>query len=140
MGEVYAVMALRQAVFVVEQNCAYLDADGLDAGALHLLGWSGDRLCAYLRILPPHENVPAQIGRVVVQHAWRGRGLGAELMVRGALAARQMFDAGQILIYAQAHLSDWYATLGYVVSGAVFDEDGIDHVPMIQASEGTWAG
>ena len=35
-AELYAILKLRSEVFVVEQNCPSLDADGFDADAVHL--------------------------------------------------------------------------------------------------------
>jgi predicted GNAT family N-acyltransferase len=53
VDELYTVMQLRQAIFVVEQNCPYLDADGKDVDSMHLMGYSGGELVAYCRIVKP---------------------------------------------------------------------------------------
>ena len=82
----YEILRVRQEVFVVEQNCAYLDADGLDQQALHLLGWQQDdlghrQLAAYLRLLPPGSRYPEpSIGRLLTVHSTRGTGLGEAIM------------------------------------------------------------
>ena len=133
-AELYAVLALRQAVFVVEQDCPYLDADGQDAQARHLLGWQGGALVAYLRSFAPEVLRPeAVIGRVVTAPAVRGQGLGDPLMWAGL---RGLFDqAGEpvpCFVSAQAHLRGWYGRLGFTVSGPGYDEDGIPHLPMIR--------
>ncbi|MGK0359536.1 MAG: ElaA protein [Bradymonadia bacterium] len=130
----YRVVALREAVFVVEQNCAYLDCDGLDLQAWHLLGWRGATLVAYLRVLPPDLVYPDKqaIGRVVVAPQARGTGLGADLMREGIRRAEAL-GPEPIKISAQAYLEDWYGRLGFVTSGAGYLEDGIPHLPMIRA-------
>jgi ElaA protein len=48
----YEVLRLRQSVFVIEQKCLFLDADGLDPLAVHLMGWKEGKLAVYARILP----------------------------------------------------------------------------------------
>ncbi len=126
-AELYAVLAARAAVFVVEQRCAYLDPDGLDRGALHLLGWDGDVLAAYLRVLPPGARFPeAAIGRVLTAPAYRGCGFGRALV---AEAVRGL-GAQPLALSAQAHLEGFYASFGFVRAGPAHDEDGIPHVPM----------
>lgn len=127
----YDVLALREAVFVVEQDCAYLDADGKDRVALHLLGCDDEGLCAYLRILPPgvsHEDVA--IGRVVTAPRVRGQGWGRPLMQAGLDHAAQHFGPASVFVSAQAHLKDFYASLGFDVCGEGYLEDGIPHLPM----------
>ena len=128
----YQVIALREAVFVVEQRCVYLDCDGLDLQAWHLLGWRGATLVAYLRVLPPDLVYPdtQAIGRVVVTPAARGSGLGAALMREG-IGRAEALDPAPIKISAQAYLESWYVKLGFETWGEGYLEDGIPHVPMI---------
>lgn len=130
----YRVIALREAVFVVEQACAYLDCDGLDLQAWHLLGWQGATLIAYLRVLPPDLVYPdtQAIGRVVVAPQARNVGLGAALMREGIRRAEAL-DPAPIKISAQAHLEGWYGELGFETCGEGDLEDGIPHVPMLRA-------
>ena len=56
VDELYLIWQLREQVFVVEQQAIYLDADGADLSAAHLLVKNGSELSAYLRILPPDAN------------------------------------------------------------------------------------
>ena len=65
VGDLYAVMAARQQVFVVEQRCAYLDADGLDPHAWHLLGWDRGRGGPAARVLPARRRPGSQVSRAV---------------------------------------------------------------------------
>lgn len=127
----YAALALRQRVFVVEQRCHYLDADGRDPEALHLLARRGGALVGYLRVLPPTGGDPPRIGRVVTSPEARGTGLGRPLMHEGMRGARERHGAVPIRIEAQSHLAAFYGSLGFVIVGPEYDEDGIPHVPMV---------
>jgi ElaA protein len=132
-GTLYDVLALRSAVFVVEQECAYQDIDGLDLleGTVHLLGRSGDAIAAYARILGPDDDHPTpRISRVIVSHGARGQQLGRQLMER-ALACCAVHWPGQpVELGAQAHLTVFYGSLGFEATSAPYDEDGILHVWM----------
>ena len=138
LTELYAVMRLRQEVFVVEQTCPYLDADGEDPSCLHLLGWEDGALVAYLRAFPPGGEVhpEAVIGRVIIAMPSRGSGLGRLLMEEGHRWIEQTWGAQPIWLSAQAHLKPFYRSLGYAVCGPGYDEDGIPHVPMRRAVGG----
>ena len=129
----YSVLALRQAVFVVEQDCAYLDTDGQDAGALHLLGRREGVVVAYLRAFPPGVVYPgaAAIGRVVTHADVRGTGLGRPLMREGLRRVAASWGEVPVKVSAQAHLRGYYESLGFVVCGPGYDEDGIPHLPML---------
>ena len=130
--ELYALLQLRQAVFVVEQDCPYLDADGLDAQAWHLLGWRDDQLVAYLRAFAPGTVKPqAVIGRVITASILRGQGWGRPLMQMGMDRCEETFGSAPIFVSAQYHLAPFYGSLGFSVSGPGYDEDGIPHLPMI---------
>jgi len=126
----YAALALRQEVFVVEQDCAYLDADGRDLFAHHLLGWRDERLIAYARVFGPRDGQPLTIGRVVTSATVRGTGLGRPLMQQAMERGWTAYGHGPIHLSAQAHLADFYGSLGFRVSGPGYDEDGIPHLPM----------
>jgi ElaA protein len=131
LSQLYALLQLRASVFVVEQHCAYLDLDGRDADATHVLGYTeSDELVACARILPPVEpELATYIGRVVVAKRVRGFGLGHHLMQVALEACAQRFP-GPILLSAQAHLQAFYASFGFVAVGEPYDEDGILHVKM----------
>lgn len=129
-NEVYAILKLRQVVFVVEQECAYLDADDRDQTALHLRGYDDNELVAYLRALGPEADGSVHLGRVIVARAARGRGWGRALMQRGADLAMAYWGPHPVHLSAQAHLADFYGSLGYAVVGEGYLEDGIPHLPM----------
>jgi len=135
--DLYAVVRLREAVFVVEQNCPYPDADGRDPNAWHLLGWQrgseGRALAAYTRIFEPGIRYDeASIGRVVTAPEVRGTGLGKELMAE-ALRRVQLLAPGQtIKIAAQRRLESFYLGFGFRTISAPYVEDGIIHVDMLR--------
>jgi ElaA protein len=130
----YAALRLRQEVFAVEQDCAYLDLDNLDQDAVHMLCWLGDTLVAYQRCLAPGTSYPeSALGRIVVSTLARGRQLGRELVLRGISHNLGRWPGQGIRINAQAYLQDFYADLGFVADGAVASEDGIPHIQMVYA-------
>ena len=137
VAQLYAMLALRQEVFVLEQTCLYPDIDGLDPGAHHLLGWrdAGGKpeLVAHLRCLAPGAKyAEMSIGRVVTSPAARGSGLGRELVAQGIALACQLHPGHAIRIGAQAHLEAFYASFGFRTISAPYDEDGILHVDMLR--------
>lgn len=129
----YEVLTLRQLVFVVEQSCAYLDCDGKDPKAIHLLGRREDgRLVAYARLFPPGVSYPEMsIGRVLTHLDVRRSGVGKELMREAIGRIRASFGPGPIRIGAQLYLRHFYEELGFRVAGDEYLEDGIPHVEMI---------
>lgn len=131
--ELYAIIAVREAVFVVEQDCAYLDADGLDRRSRHLMAWRDGELLAYLRLLEPGSKYPeASIGRVLTVPPVRGTGLGREMLARGVARAEADFPGTGIRISAQAHLEKFYAEFGFDRVSEPYDEDGILHIEMFR--------
>lgn len=125
----YRLWALRSEVFIVEQDCPYLDLDGRDAEPCtrHLWVERGGEPVTTLRLLD--EGAHLRIGRVATRAAHRGAGLAAAL-VEAALAL-----AGEraVVLDAQSHLVDWYTGFGFEPSGRGFVEDGIPHTPMRRA-------
>jgi len=138
LTDLYAAMRLRQEVFVVEQDCPYLDADGQDPACLHLLGWDDDALVAYVRVFPPgaSDHPEVVIGRVVVHGDRRGEGLGRAVMLEAHDRIEAAWHRPPMWLSAQAHLEPWYGSLGYAVCGEGYDEDGIPHLPMRRPAGG----
>src|SRR5262245_33887041 len=132
VDELYDVLQLRQAVFVVEQKCWYLDADGLDKQSLHLLGrLPSGQLACYLRIVPPgHRFNEPSIGRVVVDHNLRRYRIGTLLMTRGVELAEERYPTFGIFLSAQKYLEHFYRSFGFTSTGDEYLEDGIPHVDM----------
>lgn len=132
VNELYAILRLRSEVFVVEQNCVFLDMDDKDQLSYHLLGWKDELLAAYTRLVPPGVayDLPS-IGRVVTSPAERRNGSGKLLMKKSIEETRQLFGHTPIKIGAQVYLKKFYASLGFEPSGDVYLEDGIEHIAMI---------
>lgn len=131
LEELYAVLRLRQEVFVVEQNSAYLDLDGLDQQATHMLCRDEGRLVAYQRcLLPGLKYLESSLGRVLVSRQMRGQQLGRELAQRGVNFNLLHWPGSDICISAQAHLQDFYGSLGFTAEGEEYPEDGIPHRKM----------
>jgi ElaA protein len=136
-GELYAVMEVRQRVFVVEQHCAYLDADGSDHLALHLLGWrstaDGLVLSAYARLFPPGAKYKeASIGRVLTHPSVRGSGLGRSVMIEAMQRVDDAEWGPAIRLAAQMYLEGFYEEFGFRRVSEPFLEDDIWHVEMLR--------
>ncbi|MEO6228913.1 MAG: GNAT family N-acetyltransferase [Ferruginibacter sp.] len=131
VDELYAIITLRNEVFVVEQNCVYQDADNKDQISFHLSGWHNDELIAYCRILPPGISYEeASIGRVVTSPAYRNTGSGKELMKMAIEKTLQQFNCKTIVISAQLYLNKFYTALSFVQIGEPYLEDNIPHIKM----------
>jgi len=133
--ELYALLALRCAVFVVEQQCAYLDVDGddLQGDNRHLLGMHDNQLVAYARLLAPADAAsPVKIGRVIVSDSVRGARLGNRLMEQAINSCQQHWPGRDLFLSAQAHLQAFYGQHGFVAVGENYLEDGIPHVDMLK--------
>jgi ElaA protein len=135
--DLYAALRARSAVFVVEQDCAFLDLDDADQEAWHLLGWSKhdeiETLAAYLRLLAPGSRfTEASIGRVLTTGAFRGTGAGRALMREGVHKSSEIYSGHGIRIGAQRYLEAFYAGFGFVPASEPYLEDGIEHIEMLR--------
>ena len=132
-GELYAILRLRSEVFVVEQNCPYLDEDDKDQECYHLMGWKDGLLAAYTRILPAGLAFEeASIGRVVTSAKARGEGLGRTLMLQSIKALYNIYGEVPIKIGAQLYLRDFYKSLGFLQVSDTYLEDNIPHIKMLK--------
>ena len=132
--ELQNIYAARQIAFAVEQECAFLDADGCDERAHHLAAWSqaAREPLAYARVLDPGvKYAEVSIGRVVTVGAGRGVGLGRELMRRTLALAGSVWPGAAIRISVQSRLEAFYAGFGFVIVGERYIEDGIPHTEML---------
>jgi ElaA protein len=130
--QVYAVLAARVAIFVVEQNCAYQDLDGLDADAEHLIAWSGAEVAGYLRVLGPGTRFDdPSIGRIITTQPFRGSGLGRDLVAKGIERTRLRYPGQPVRISAQQYLEKFYRDFGFVTVSQPYLEDNIPHVEML---------
>lgn len=127
----YDMLALREAIFVVEQTCIYQELDGLDKDAQHLLVEQGDKVVACLRLLPPGaQQTSSRIGRVAVSPEWRKQGVARWMVLNAVEKSRLDYPSNSIYLDAQTYLRRFYTSLGFQVCGDEFIEDGIPHIPM----------
>lgn len=133
-AELYDIFALRQTVFVVEQNCAYLDADGVDRRSRHLYTRDPSGLMiAYLRLVEPGvKYAEPSIGRVVTHPSVRRTGVGRELMTEGLRGAARHFPGAAVRIGAQRWAEKFYRSVGFESVGYEYVEDDIPHVEMLR--------
>jgi ElaA protein len=133
VDRLYDALALRCRVFILEQG-PYLDPDGLDRHAWHLLGHDdAGVLQAYLRVVDPERKFDEpSIGRVITAPEVRGRGAGRVLVGEGVRRCLQAFPGQGIRISAQAHLARFYGGFGFATVGEPYLEDGIPHVEMLR--------
>lgn len=150
--DLYHILKARSQVFVVEQNCPYQDMDEVDFDCLHLIAHKDEALVGYCRIIPPEFNTltsnlsavsasmqspnsPANampaIGRLLVLPEHRSYGLAHQIMTQAIKHCRKKYGKKPIIISAQAYLIPFYESLGFVVEGDRYLEDGIEHVKMI---------
>lgn len=125
--ELYEILKVRGAIFVVEQKCAYQDIDGLDEASLHLFYEDGGQVQAYLRAFEKEPGV-VQMGRVLTLR--HGEGLGGRLLHEGILVIKEQFHPRKIVIEAQCYATGYYEKAGFQRCSEEFLEDGIPHVRM----------
>jgi len=131
--ELYAILQLRNEVFVVEQNCVFQDADNKDQKSIHLMYWNKSELVAYCRLLPPGlAYTEMSIGRVVSSPKHRKTGAGKVLIQEAIQRIHQSFGNGPIRIGAQCYLIQFYASFGFIEEGEMYLEDGIEHIEMVK--------
>ena len=130
LDELYGVLRLRQEVFIIEQQCNYLDADGHDLVSQHVLGYKDHQLIAYMRVVNAgciSKNVI--FGRILVKSDYRKKGLGDQLLVR----AINLFEANETIeMSAQLYLENFYKKHGFKSVGIQYLEDNIPHIKMIK--------
>lgn len=142
-GDVHAMLALRQAVFIIEQRCIYSDIDDTDPLAFHLLGWQQCHrrpdgqtraLAGYLRLLPPGvKYAECALGRVVTAPDVRSTGVGRLLMAEGLRQTGKQFPGLPIRISAQLRLQRFYESFGFDAASLPYDDDGIVHLEMLRS-------
>jgi len=131
VNELYNILKLRSEIFVVEQNCVYLDLDGKDKKGLHLIGEFEGKIVAYSRLFKPGISFDnASIGRVVVDANYRDKKWGHELMREAIAGIKNHFGENKITIGAQLYLKKFYESHGFVQTSEMYLEDDIPHIEM----------
>jgi ElaA protein len=130
--ELYTIMRLRSEVFVMEQNCLFLDADNKDQSSYHVMGWNNELLVAYARLVPAGISYSEpSIGRVVTSPAARSLGMGKKLMEQAINILYITWGKTDIKIGAQLYLERFYNSFGFQRSSEIYMEDGIEHIEML---------
>ncbi|BDB72253.1 ElaA protein [Comamonas thiooxydans] len=131
--ELYEVIQARESVFVVEQQCAYQDADGADPHSWHLCVLLDGELAAYARVVEAGVKYEEpSIGRVITLKEFRNLKIGRALVAEAIAFTESNFQGQGIRISAQAHLQNFYGSLGFQPVGDTYDEDGIPHIEMFK--------
>ena len=131
LDDLYAILNLRQKVFVLEQDCPYIDADYSDQDAFHLLAYEDNDLIAYLRAFKPGIKYEgSSLGRIVTEINSRGLGIGKKIIIEGVKFLKKEYPNNEIVISAQHRLEEFYIDLGFTPRGVVYLEDDIDHIQM----------
>ncbi len=132
-AEIYSILRLRAAVFVVEQDCVYQDVDNKDQKAIHVFAKQDEEVIAYTRIFKAGAYFQeASIGRVVVLPSKRGTGLARDMMLQAIQYVVQNFSDKTIRISAQTYLKEFYASLGFKQVGVEYLEDSLPHIGMLR--------
>ena len=131
-AQLYALLKLRQDVFIIEQECIYPDIDDLDPHCMHLLGYKEKQLIACLRLIPAEISNSGNIslGRIITVLHNRGTGLGNALMNESMVYLAEHFPGEKVQLSAQHHLQSYYQKFGFASFGEPYDEDGILHIAM----------
>lgn len=130
LEELYEILRVRVAVFVVEQTCVYQDLDEKDQSAYHVFLKDDKGIKAYLRVLDKGVSYEeASIGRVLTVD--RGCGLGEKIVTEGIKVAKEKFQADRIRISAQLYAKGFYEKAGFKQVSDEYLEDGIVHVAMV---------
>ena len=129
--ELYDILKLRSEIFVVEQNCVYLDLDGKDKVALHLFAEFDGEIVAHARLFKAGISFDnASIGRVTVAANYRDRKWGHDLMREAIAGILFHFGESKITIGAQLYLKKFYESHGFVQTSEMYLEDDIPHIEM----------
>lgn len=128
--ELYDILALRCQVFIVEQQCLYVDLDYRDQNAIHLMGYADKQLLAYARILPHADESMMSIGRVLTATDARSKQYGKTLMQQALNYLNKHYPGVKVSISAQHYLIKFYQSFGFETQGDIYDEDGIPHIRM----------
>jgi ElaA protein len=130
LNELYEILKLRAAVFVVEQNCAYQDLDEVDKDAYHVYIKDEGRIVAYLRVVDKDKRLDeVSVGRVISLK--RRIGLGSKLMKVGLQTAKEKYGATVVKVGAQTYAKPFYEGCGFKQISGEYLEDGIPHIYMI---------
>lgn len=131
----YCIAKLRQDVFIIEQRSIYIDLDGFDQDACHVLIWmdgkTGKELAAYARLRTLTDKESYKIERVVCAKVYRGQGLAKRLMDELMLKISEEADYSKVTLSSQLSVCSFYHRWGFAETGECYDDGGIEHIDMI---------
>lgn len=126
--ELYEILKVRAAIFIMEQQINYNDMDNIDYDAYHCFFMEDDKVIAYLRAFNANEENTLQVGRVLtLKH---GNGIGKKLMEESVAYLRANTDAKKITMHAQKHAVGFYEKFGFKTIGNEFIEEEVVHITM----------
>lgn len=130
--ELYEILKLRNDVFIVEQNCPYLDIDGKDKESYHLFLKDRNKIVAYLRILKKGVSYKEpSIGRVLVKNDYRRKSISRKMLLKGISFIENNLKEKEIKIQAESYLENFYSSLGFKKLSDSYLLDNIPHIDMI---------
>lgn len=131
--EFFRIIKAREAVFVVEQQCAYQETDDMDLCSWHLSVLLEGELAAYVRVVDPGVKYEQpSIGRVMTVATFRSLKIGRALMSEAIRFTEERYPDMGIKIGAQVYLQRFYESLGFAAASDAYEEDGIPHLDMIK--------
>lgn len=133
LNDLYAILRLRQDVFIDEQQSIYKDIDNFDQSSLHVCIYRQAELVAYARVREAKADGLAKIERVVCTASHRGEGLGVTLIRQSLELIKDRFSCVDVMLSAQTVASDFYQQFGFHTQGLPYDDGGIEHIDMYLA-------
>ncbi len=131
-AELYQIIQLRIAVFIVEQDCPYPDLDDMDQDAQHLWIEDAGEIVCYLRVNPAGSRfIEPSLGRIVTKKSHRNHGL-AEKLIKKAIDLVCEKESKAIRISAQCYLEKYYEKFGFLKASEEYLEDDIPHIEMLK--------
>lgn len=131
-AELYQIIQLRIAVFIVEQDCPYPDLDDMDQDAQHLWIEDAGEIVCYLRVNPAGSRfLEPSLGRIVTKKSHRNRGY-AEKLIKKAIDLVSEKESRAIRISAQCYLEKYYEKFGFIKASEEYLEDNIPHIEMLK--------
>lgn len=128
--EIFEIMYLRTATFVVEQKRIYQEIDDVDRKAIHVFNEKDGKVVAYARVFLSKDHQHVIFGRVVTAKSVRGTGMGKTLMEHIMQAIREYFPKLPIQIEAQVQVQGYYEHFGFEASGEPFIFESTPHIKM----------
>ena len=128
--ELYQIIMLRLACFIVEQETYYQDLDSLDFEAVHLFYYSGEEIVGYLRITDLSNSL-YRFSRICVKEGFRGKGIATALI---NTSFKSIPEHSSIILTAQSDLTEFYQKFGFQISSSTKIVNGIDHIDMTRYS------